>query len=246
VSGRTHIVAIEDERSPLLTKALELVEETFGHADTQSQEDLRNEIEEKRLGLHSSYSYHLFVAARGDDVDGAALGAYLAGVNCGFITYIAVRPEARGGRIAQRLRKRLVEAFRASAREQGREDLDWVLGEVRSDSPWLKRLLKGGARTFDLKYYHPGMAPGGSGPGYTLYREPVAGGLQEFDAAFVKRIIYAIFRRAYRVRFPLRHPGFKAMMDELALEHAGTAADSDATPAGLPASKVGRSGAQQG
>jgi ribosomal protein S18 acetylase RimI-like enzyme len=214
--SRVRIQPVTDERSALMDGALALIERSFEHRDRQDSGELRNEIEEKRLGVHSSYEFHLLAASRGDAVVGVAVGSYLAGVNSGFITYLAVEPEERGRRLAQRLRKRLIEAFRGSARAQDLPDLDFIIGEVRADNPWLKRLLRGGAIRFGLRYYHPGIGPASSGPGYVLYREPIAGGREPLDAATVRRTIYAIYRRAYRVRYPLQRPGFRAMLEELA------------------------------
>lgn len=206
-----------DEASPVVEQALRLIEENFERPDRQGLAELRSEIAEKRLGLLSSYDFHMFVAKAADGrVVGTIVGAYLEGVNCGFITYLAVDESARRKGTAQKLRAALVAAFRVNARAAGYDDLDYVLGEVRSGSRWLKRLLRSGAIAFDLTYYHPGMAPGSGQPAYTLYREPIGGDTGELPPQTVRRIIYSIYRRAYRVRYPLERPGFRAMMDELA------------------------------
>jgi GNAT superfamily N-acetyltransferase len=234
VKAPIRIRPIEDERSVEMSGALALIEKTFSYSERQNLDELRNEIEEKRLGMHGTYEFHMLAAMDGEEVVGTAAGAYLAGVNCGFITYIAVDPETRGRRVAQRLRTALVKAFRGSAREAGHEDLDFVLGEVRSASPWLKRLVRAGAIPFDLTYYHPGMNPGDDHPAYTLYREPVAGGREPLEPAHVRRIIYAIYRRAYRARFPLQRRGFRAMLNELEAQEQAAAGVTGADP-GLPA-----------
>jgi GNAT superfamily N-acetyltransferase len=213
------ILEATDEASEDVADALALIEATFERPDRQGLAELRSEVAEKRMGLLSSYDFHMFVAK--DEfgrIVGTTVGAYLEGVNCGFVTYLAVDPETRGRHIGRRLRARLVEAFRANAREAGYDDLDFVLGEVRSDSPWLERLRRDGAIPFALTYYHPGMAPGTTQPAYTLYREPVAGGVAELPRDRVRRMIYSIYRRAYRVRYPLDRPGFRAMMEELGAE----------------------------
>jgi GNAT superfamily N-acetyltransferase len=205
-----------EESSPVVEQALRLIEQNFERPDRQGLAELRSEIAEKRLGLLSSYDFHMFVARNTDnEVIGTIVGAYLEGVNSGFVTYLAVDESARGAGIAQKLRAVLVEAFRDNARNAGYDDLDYVLGEVRSDSPWLKRRLRSGAEAFPITYYHPGMAPGSSQPEYTLYREPVGGPRGDIDPAVMRRIIYSIYRHAYRVRYPLERPGFRAMMDEL-------------------------------
>jgi GNAT superfamily N-acetyltransferase len=210
-----------DESSPLTEGALALIESTFDRPERQGIAQLRSEVEEKRLGLLYSYDFHLFgVADAEDHVLGTIVGAYLESVNCGFVTYLAVTPDARGDGIGEQLRARLVAAFRENARDAGYDDLDFVLGEVRSASPWLQKLIDGGAIPFAIDYHHPGMTPGAGQPAYTLYREPISGTREELSPQQVRRMLYSIYRRVYRVRYPLERPGFRVMIDELA-ERAG-------------------------
>jgi ribosomal protein S18 acetylase RimI-like enzyme len=212
---RTRIVEIDDERDPLAEGALELITECFPSHERQPLSELRSEIEEKRLRLLDPFDFHLFVGVRGERVVAMVSGVYMAGINAGFITYLAVRPEARGHRVAGQVRGALVEAFRRDARRQGRDDLAWVLGEVRADGRWLGSLVRNrGAVPFDLTYYHPGMVLEAA-PSYALYREPVGDHRRELPADEVRRIIYAIWRRGYRVRYPLERVTFRAMIDEL-------------------------------
>jgi GNAT superfamily N-acetyltransferase len=217
MSSDPRIVEIVDERDPLAEPALGLVQQMFTPADRQPVAEMMSELAERRLGLFSTYNFHLLAAVfEGEEEPaGSIIGVYLGGVNAGFIMYLAVRREHRGRRIARLLRPRLIEAFRADARRSGRDDLAWVLGEVRASSPWLRRLVRTrGAIPFDLEYYHPGMTPGEGEP-YVLYRQPVADLRHELSAALTRRIIYAIYRRAYRVRYPLQRPGFAAMIEQL-------------------------------
>jgi GNAT superfamily N-acetyltransferase len=210
------VVELSDERDRRADEALQLIRQSFDRRDRQSLDELRSELEEKRRNLLSAYDYHLIVAVDGEDrVGGAVAGAYLEGVNAGFIMYLAVRPEHRGQGIASRIRAELVEAFRTNARDAGNEDLNWVLGEVRSDSPWLARLLHRGAILFDFDYYHPGMAPGDGTPRFNLYREPILDSRPVLPRSVTRRILYSIYRRAYRVRYPLERPGFCAMLEAL-------------------------------
>jgi hypothetical protein len=55
---------------------------------------------------------------------------------------------------------------------------------------------------------------------YVLYREPVADARRELSADEVVRLVYAIWRRAYRIRFPLQSDTFCYMVDSL--ESRGT------------------------
>jgi ribosomal protein S18 acetylase RimI-like enzyme len=211
------VVRVEDERSALALSALRLVEETFPVADRQPTAQIAMEIAERRLGLLTSYDFHLFAAVDADDeVLGVAAGVYLGGVNAGFVTYLAVRPEARQHQLGRRLRIRLIDAFRADARKLEWEELNWVVGEVRRQNPWLQRLVRERAAIpFDLRYYHPGLDASDPDEEWVLYRQPVGDAREELPAVEVRQLLYAIWRRAYRVRWPLERPGFRSMLQEL-------------------------------
>lgn len=211
------IVAVHDERDPLARAALELVREMFSSNDRQSTADLLSEVAESRLGVLDGDGFHLLAApSESGEVLGTALGVYMSRINAGIVTYLAVRPAFRGQELARTLRTRLVESFRRNAWEMGRDDLAWVVGEVRAESPWLQRLVRHrGAIPFDLTYYHPGMWPGYEGPAYVLYRQPVGDFRPVLPTPLVRQVVYDIYRRTYRVRYPLAHPGFAAMMEEL-------------------------------
>lgn len=91
-----------------------------------------------------------------------------------------------------------------------------MLGEIRIDSPWLMTLVRTGAVVpFDLEYFHPGLQPGNAEKRYVLYREIIGDVRQEIPANETARIIYAIYRRAYRVRYPLERENFKTMLEQI-------------------------------
>ncbi|MBW3565247.1 MAG: hypothetical protein KY459_11020 [Acidobacteria bacterium] len=68
---------------------------------------------------------------------------------------------------------------------------------------------------FDLDYFHPGLVPGESQTRYILYREIFADERPTLSADETRRILYAIYRRGYRVRYPLEHPNFQVMLEQL-------------------------------
>jgi GNAT superfamily N-acetyltransferase len=211
------LVPVLDEREPLAERAFALINTMFAPADRQPVAELMSELAERRLGLFSNHNFHLIAATleRSDQPAGAIIGVYLGGVNAGLVMYLAVHDEYRGQRIGRRLRPALVEAFREDARRAGRDDVAFVLGEVRAGSPWLRRLVRTrGAIPFDLDYYHPGMTPETEGR-YILYRQPYADERRDLPVALVRRILYAVYRRAYRVRYPLQRAGFLAMLSQL-------------------------------
>ena len=210
------IIEVDDERTALAAEAIHLIEQAFPPRDRQSAEELRFEIAEKRNGLIAPFGFHLLVARDPTAVLGVALGVYLAGVNAGFIHYLAVSSSHRGGGIGRMLRPALIDCFLADARDAGFDALNWVLGEVRIDNPWIRKLVAArGAIPCDLTYYHPGMRPDTGATAYVLYRQPVGDAREELPAQLVRRVLYAIYRRAYRVRYPLQHAGFAAMIEQL-------------------------------
>lgn len=210
------IVDVDDERSAIAAGAFHLIEATFEARDRQPTDALRSEVEEKRRHLTTTQEYHALAAITpAGQVLGTITGMYLTGVNAGFVTYLAVDPAHRRGGTGRKLRSALVQRFRANAVTAGESDLAWVLGEVRGTSPWLRRLVRNrGAIPFDLTYYHPGVGPPDT-PIHVLYRQPVGDIRIELPTGLVRQVLYAIYRRGYRVRYPLMHSGFRAMLDHL-------------------------------
>lgn len=214
-SGR--IVEIQDEREPVAREALGLIRDSFPPHERQPLDQIAMELEEKRLGLLTALDFHLFGAiSESGRAMAVSAGVYLGGINAGFVTYLAVRPGNRGQQLGRRMRVRLIEAFRADARAAGREELAWVVGEVRLENPWLRRLVRErSVIPFDLTYLHPGVKPGELEEIWVLYRQPIGDARGELPVDEVRKLLYAIWRRAYRVRWPLERPGFRAMLAEL-------------------------------
>lgn len=210
------VLAVRDERSALARRAVALIRDAIH--DVQPTEDLLSELEECRRGLPSGGDYHLVVQV--DDADNpvaAAAGAYIDAVNAGFVSYLAVDEAHRGQRLGRVLRAHLVDAFREDARRAGRA-LAWTVGEVRRDSPWLRTLVAHGrAIPFDFPYFHPWLPLRAEGR-YVLYREPDADTRGHLPADEVLRLVYGIWRRVYRIRFPTQSETFCYMVDRL--QHA--------------------------
>jgi ribosomal protein S18 acetylase RimI-like enzyme len=195
---RFRIVEIEDERSPLAREALSLLRSAFPPPERQPIEQIAMEIAEKRLGLLTSYDFHLFASLSGEGrVMAIASGVYLGGVNAGFVTYLAVGEEYRSQRIGRALRTSLIDAFRQDARALDWLELASVIGEVRQDSPWLERLIRErSAIPFDFTYYHPGQEPEPGAVRWVLYRQPIGDRRENLPYREVRQLLYAIWRRA--------------------------------------------------
>jgi GNAT superfamily N-acetyltransferase len=216
-AGLERIVAVEDERSSLAAAALELIRDSFSPRDRQPVEQIAMEIAEKRLGLLTSYDFHIFAAVDEDEnVLAVSSGVYLGGVNTGFVTYLAVREEHRTKKLGRRTRTALVEAFQNDARSLDWSELAAVVGEVRLESPWLRRLVRDrSVLPLHFGYYHPGEDPATSMARYILYRQPWVDTRTELPVREVRQLLYAIWRRAYRVRWPLERESFHLMLQEL-------------------------------
>ena len=213
MAAEPRVVRVDDERTPLARAAIELLQASIG--DVQPSDDLLSEVEECRRGFPSGGNYHLLAAVDEDERPAAvAAGVYLEAVRAGFITYLAVRPEMRNRQLGTRLRAELLECFREDARARG-EELAWSVGEVRRESAWLRSLVQGGGVIpFDLGYFHPWMPLRAEGR-YVLYREPAADTRAEIPAREVARLLFAIWRRAYRIRYPLQSETFCHMLRAL-------------------------------
>jgi hypothetical protein len=216
-TGSIQIVEVDDERLPLARDALGLIERAFPPSERQPIEQIAMEISEKRLGLLTSYDFHLFAAVSPEGrAVGVSSGIYLSGVNVGLITYLAVDPEYRDESLGRTMRLTLTNAFGRDAFAHDSRQLAAIVGEVRLESPWLQRLVRErSVLPLDLGYYHPGETPTEDDARWILYREPVADRRRELPTVEVRRMLYAIYRRAYRVRWPLAHPSFRAMLEEL-------------------------------
>lgn len=211
------IVEVNDERDTAAQQAMALIAEAFPPHERQPLDQLSMELAEKRLELLTSYDFHLYAAVSdAGQVLAVSAGVYLGGVNAGLITYLAVRPEHRTQRLGRHMRIRLIEGFREDARLLEWPELAWVVGEVRLDNPWLQRLVRErGAIPFDLSYYHPGMDPGTATDRWVLYRQPIGDSRVELAPKEVRQLLYAIWRRAYRIRWPLQEDGFRVMLAEI-------------------------------
>lgn len=218
IAAGERILEVNHENHRLADEALAMIEAAFPPHERHDTSELRSEVAEKRLGLLTDFDHHMLVIVDGSArVMATVIGIYLAGVNAGFVEYLAVDPAHRQRRLGRRLRHALVDAFRADAKRIGYPDLAWVLGEVRLNSPWLRRLVRvGKAVPFDFTYFHPGMSLGATRTRYAFYREPITDHRLELPAADVLRILYAVWRQAYRVSYPLERDTFVHMVEEIA------------------------------
>jgi len=127
-----------------------------------------------------------------------------------------VDPALMGARIGSRLRERLVREIQRDARATGRPELDGMLGEVEADNPWLRHLVRNrGVLALDFDYRQPPLARNTPDVPLVLYIEPLARPIRSLPVPAMRALLYAVYRRMYRIRFPLKEPAFRKMLKSL-------------------------------
>jgi GNAT superfamily N-acetyltransferase len=213
---RTRVREITTAADPAFRAAHELLRREFPRAEMLPVRDWRNAMRERREGLWTDVSWHLLVAERDGQVLGAASGSYLGNVNTGVIGYVAVKPEARSFGLGPRLRRALLRRFGAQARRLGHNALRAIVGEVREDSPWLRHLVRHeSAIALDFDYVQPSLGGNRAPVSLVMYYQPHGRPKKTLGVAELRKLLFTIWRRAYRVSRPLSHPEFRRMLRSL-------------------------------
>ncbi|MEO8449465.1 MAG: hypothetical protein ABI647_06735 [Gemmatimonadota bacterium] len=172
----------------------------------------RASLAEREARLWADFRWHLFVAERAGEVVGVASGSYLGNMNIGMVGYLVASPLARGRRVGPRLRIRLGAAFARDAREAGHRALEAVVGEVRRDNPWLKTLIRRRkVLALDFDYLQPRLHHTKKPVPLVLYYD-TARQIRRLTCAFLRRLLYTIWRRVYRIARPLTRLAFRQML----------------------------------
>lgn len=101
--------------------------------DVNQRESLDNIIDyltKKSTGWYKKNNYHVVLIAKGGKTIGGIICDYFARSNCGVIEYIAVQEEHQSGGVGTRLYQRALELMRMDAKNNGRNDIDYVLCEI--------------------------------------------------------------------------------------------------------------------
>jgi GNAT superfamily N-acetyltransferase len=214
-ANRLRISAVSSTRDPLFRRAFSLYSAVFPPSERIGRDYFRNLFEEKALGLLAPFNFHFLVAHQGERVAGFISGTYLAIANLGFVGYLAVRPSAVGRRVGSKLRQRLVQCAQRDALAGGHQGLRGMMGEIEEDNAWLATMRRRGALALDLDYFQP-STDGTAVVPLVLYLQPASGRrLRSLSAPDLRRVLYAVYRRLYRIRFPLRHREFRRMMRQI-------------------------------
>lgn len=212
----TRIREITQADDPALRPAYALLRRTFPPSERVLFPEWVDTLEEREAGLWTDTAWHLLIAERDGEVIGLTSGTYVGNVNIAVIGYLVTTSATRGQGLGSRLRERLKSAFRRDAERLVRRKLDGILGEVSERNPWLARLSRDPrVLVLDVDYYQPRLHPTDDPSPFVLYYEALTRRRRSIPAAELKRLLYAVWRRVYRVRRPLERPAFNAMLESI-------------------------------
>lgn len=201
---------------PLLRDAYRLLRSTFHKNERVLLSEWKATLGERVRNVWTDYAWHLIIAERKNRVVGLATGTYLGNVNVAVIGYLAIDRSTRAVGLGTRLRVRLRDAFRRDARQLINRELDAVLGEVSATNPWLAALARRPrVLVLNIPYFQPRLYAEDKPSPFVLYYESIARPRHWLAASELRRILYAIWRRAYRISRPLERPAFKRMLKAL-------------------------------
>lgn len=201
---------------PAAAKGHGLVWRTFHKSESVGRGEWLNSLREREARLWTDLRFHLLVAELAGAVIGVATGTYLGNVNTGVIGYLAVSRAARGSGVGPRLRARLRTLFRRDARELAGEPLSAVIGEIRPDNPWLQTLIRRDhVLPLDFGYLQPKLRPGEPSVPLVMYYEALDRVIHRLPAALIRKLLYTLWRRIYRIAQPLSDAAFRKMLAEL-------------------------------
>ncbi len=207
---------ITDPSDPSLTAAYSLLKQSFHASERVALSEWRGSLHEKSGGLHTDVAWHLLVAERDGIVVGLNSGTYLGNINLGMIGYLAISPTERSRGTGTRLRARLRKRFERDALTLRGQPLDGIIGEVSADNPWLKVLARRpNVLALNFPYYQPSLNENDKPSPFVLYYEQLQRVRTRVPIAEVRRILYTVWRRAYRISRPLDRPAFRAMLRAL-------------------------------
>jgi hypothetical protein len=214
--ARLRIREIVSAKDPGFSAAYGLLRRAFPRSELLPRREWVQLLKERELDLWTDINWHLLVAERDGAVLGAASGSYIGSLNVGMIGYIAVSVNARAQGLGPRLRKRLRKAFERDAERVCGQPLKAIVGEVHADNPWLRNLVRHeNALALDFDYYQPSLRIERNPVPMILYYQPLGKPRKWLTTVELKRMLYAMWRRPYRISRPLARPAFRRMMRQL-------------------------------
>jgi hypothetical protein len=216
-AGAVGVREIRSAEDPALLVAHRLLRRMFPRRELLPVGEWAGTLLERKYRLWTDLSWHLLVAERRGEVLGAASGSYLGNVNVGLVGYVAVARAARGRGLGHRLRLRLRRLLERDARRVHGRDLKALVGEVRADNPWLAHVVREeGALALDFTYLQPSLGARHPPVELVLYYQPLHARRRSLAAPEIRRLLYTIWRRGYRIGRPLSRLAFRRMLEGLA------------------------------
>jgi len=207
---------VRDPNDKALAGAYRLLRRAFTAGELVPRRDLREAMIERNRGILGEFNWHMFVAERGKVVVGVASISYVGELNVGMIGYLAVRATERSIGVGLRLRAKLLQAVRADALRIRKRPLNALLGEVRVGNPWLRHLVTAhDAIALDFPYWQPSIDGTTPPVRLVLYYQPITKQRQSLGVNEVRRLLYVLWRRVYRIPRPMKDPTFKRMLKAL-------------------------------
>lgn len=213
---RAVIREVVDPADPAIVAAHRVLLRTFARDEAVDRREWRDTLLERQADVWSDYRWHLLVAELGGKVVGMASGTYLGNVNTGVIGYVTVDNAARGLGLGPRLRARLRTLFQRDARQLGPGPLAAIIGEVSRDNPWLRALARrDGVLALDFDYLQPSLREGDRPVSLVLYYEPLLQPMRRVPTALLRKLLFTMWRRVYRIGRPMSHRTFHRMLSQL-------------------------------
>jgi GNAT superfamily N-acetyltransferase len=215
-AGRLRIREVVSPRDSAFRAAYRLLAGVFPRDELLPRRDWNATMREREQGLWTDLNWHVLIAERGRRLLGVATGSYVGNLNVGVIGYIAVGRRVRSQGVGPRLRRRLYAALARDARRIRARPLAALVGEVRADNPWLHHLVRRtGALALDFPYYQPSLRAQREPVPLVLYYQPLLRRRAWLPVGELRRILYTLWRRPYRVGRPLARPAFRRMLRAL-------------------------------
>ena len=201
---------------PAFPEAYALLQRVFPASELVRAQEFLRSLRERAAGVWTDLLWHMVIGERGPQLLGVATGSYLGSLNVGLIGYLAVRPGSRSVGLGPRLRSKLLRVFDGDARRLHGRPCDALIGEVEPDNPWLRRLVRHHhAIPLDLPYCQPPVRPTELEVPLVLYYQPLHRTRKRLPVGEVRRLLYAIWRRGYRIASPLEDARFRRMLRAL-------------------------------
>ncbi len=215
--GQSFLREVVSSGDPSLIKAHRLLRRIFPKSELVSAVEWRHSLREGEAELWTDLQWHLLVAEARGRVLGVATGTYLGNVNVGVIGYVAVTPAGRRLGLGSKLRNKLRRLFERDAVRIRRETLRGMVGEVRRDNPWLRALIRRRrVLALNFAYHQPKLHRGQPTVPMVFYYESMDRIRRRLPTVELRRLLFTIWRRIYRIPRPMSDPAFRRMLRELA------------------------------